>query len=128
MDAIVVTTTKKSSEEACAALADAIAKHHFGILHIHDIGKTLASKGVALDQDVRVYDICNPQQAAEVLARNPLVAAALPCAVAVIGEGTGAKFAFLRPTAVLGLFGEGELAAVAHEIEETVTTIVREAA
>jgi uncharacterized protein (DUF302 family) len=53
----------KSFEEACRALEAAIANHRFGVLHIHDVRPTLAKKGVVLDRDLRIYDVCNPQRA-----------------------------------------------------------------
>lgn len=128
MEAIIVMTTRKPIADACAALERSVAAHGFGILHVHNLGATLAKKGVPFDGDVRVYDVCNPQRAKEALDQNPLVAAALPCSVAVVGEQGGTRFALLRPTAILGLFGTAELDDLALDVEAAVTAIVEEAA
>lgn len=128
MENVIVVDTEKSVEEASTALERAVAEHRFGILHVHHVRQTLAAKGIALDRDVRIFDVCNPQRAKQVLDRNPLVAAALPCAIAIVGAERGSQFVFLRPTAILGLFGAEELREAAQDIERSVTEIVEQAA
>ncbi|MEW6268897.1 MAG: DUF302 domain-containing protein [Thermodesulfobacteriota bacterium] len=128
MEQIVVVESSKPFDEACRALEQAIAQHGFGILHVHDIGQTLAKKGVAFDRDVRVFDVCHPQRAKQVLDENLLISAALPCAISVFAEGGRTKLAFVRPTAMLGLFGSERLQQVAREVEDTVRRIVAAAA
>jgi len=128
MQHVVVVETSKPIEDACRALEAAIAAHRFGILHVHDVRQTLAKKGVPFDREVRIFDVCNPQRAKQVLDTNPLVAAALPCAIAVLSEADKTTFAFIRPTVMLGLFGSTELQPVAEEVERTVREIVEMAA
>jgi uncharacterized protein (DUF302 family) len=124
---VIVVETAKSMDEACRALEESIAQHRFGLLHIHDVRPTLAKKGVVLDRDVRIYDVCNPQRAKQVLDQNMLVSAALPCAISVFEEGGKTKIAFLRPTVMLGLFESPELASAAAEVERTIEEIVHAA-
>lgn len=121
---IVVVETSKPLDGTCQALERAITDHGFGILHIHNVRQTLASKGVQFDREVRIYDVCNPHRAKEVLEQNPLMSAALPCAISVFAEGARTKVAFIRPTVMLGLFGAAGLEAVAEEVERTVKQIV----
>jgi uncharacterized protein (DUF302 family) len=128
MKNIIAVETAKSVDEACAALEKAVAAHHFGILHVHNVRQTLANKGVALDREVRIFDVCNPQRAKQVLEANPLAATALPCAIAVFVEHEKTTLAFIRPTAMLGLFGSEDLKPVAEEVERTVQEIVEAAA
>ena len=128
MENVVVVETGKSFEDACRALEQAIADHRFGVLHVHDVQKTLASKGVALGRPVRIFDVCNPQRAKQALDETPLVAAALPCAIAVLVEGDRTRFVFLRPTVMLGLFQAPVLHPMAEEVEGTVRAIVDQAA
>jgi uncharacterized protein (DUF302 family) len=74
-----------------------------------------------------VFDVCNPQRAHEVLSANPVLSVALPCAISVYTEAGRTKIAFIRPTAMLGLFG-ASAQQVAAEVEATVTKIVERAA
>lgn len=127
MDHVVVVESAKPFEEACRALEQAVTEHGFGVLHVHDLGRTLAGKGYALGFEARVFDVCNPQRAHEVLSANPVLSVALPCAISVFTEDGRTKLAFIRPTAVLGLFGAGARQ-TAEEVEATVGEIVARAA
>ena len=40
-----VVETDKSFEQAAADLEAAVTRHGFGVLHVHDLGQTLRSKG-----------------------------------------------------------------------------------
>jgi uncharacterized protein (DUF302 family) len=128
MDNIVVVETSKPIDEACTALEKAVAEHRFGILHVHNVRETLSKKGVSFDRDVRIFDVCNPQRAKQVLEKNPLMSAALPCAISVFSDAGKTIFAFIRPTVMLGLFGAASLDPVAEEVERTVKEIVDAAA
>ncbi len=128
MDNIIVIKTSKPIDEACTALEKAVAEHRFGILHVHNVREALSKKGVPFDRDVRIFDVCNPQRAKQVLEKNPLMAAALPCAISVFSEAGKTTFAFIRPTVMLSLFGAADLDPVAEEVERTVKEIVEAAA
>ena len=52
MKNIVAVETAKSIDNACVALENAVAEHHFGILHVHNVRQTLANKGIAFDREV----------------------------------------------------------------------------
>jgi uncharacterized protein (DUF302 family) len=128
MENIVVVESSKPIDEACQALERAVTEHRFGILHVHDVRQTLAKKGVPFDREVRIFDVCNPQRAKQVLEKSPLMSAALPCAISVFSEAGKTTFAFIRPTVMLGLFGVADLGPVAEEVERTVREIVEAAA
>ena len=44
-----VVETDKSFEQAAADLEAAVTRHGFGVLHVHDLGQTLRSKGIACE-------------------------------------------------------------------------------
>ena len=127
-DRLVLVESRKSMEEACAALEKSVADHRFGLLHVHDVTGTLAKKGVVFDRPVKVFDICNPQQAKKVLDANVLISAVLPCSVSVFREGDRTRMAFVRPTVMLGLFEAPGLRPVAEEVERSMREIVEAAA
>jgi uncharacterized protein (DUF302 family) len=124
MGALVIVDSNKSMEQACRSLEDAVVAHGFGVLHVHDIRQSLAKKGIPFDREVRVFDICNPARAREVLERQAEVAALLPCSIAVFSDGKHARFSYARPTALLGLVGSAEIEPVAQEVERIVGEIV----
>ena len=67
MDPFFILDTPKSFEEASVALQEAVAEHGFGVLAVHDLGNTLRSKGLPFPEQCRIFEVCNPQQAAAVL-------------------------------------------------------------
>jgi len=128
MEHLVVVETSKPIDEACRALEQSVADHRFGVMHIHDVRQTLANKGFEFDREVRIFDVCNPQRAKQVLEKNILISSVLPCSISVFSEGDQTKFAFVRPTVMLDLFGSAELKPIAEEVESTVREIVEAAA
>jgi uncharacterized protein (DUF302 family) len=115
-------------DEACQALEKSVAEHKFGVMHVHNVRQTLANKGVEFDREVRIFDVCNPYRAKQVLETNILISAVLPCSISVFSEGDMTKFAFLKPTVMLDVFGSTELETIAKEVENTVRDIVETAA
>ena len=111
-----------------ADLEQAVARHKFGVLGVHDLRAKMAEKGVAFARECRIFEVCNPHQAKKVLETNLQVSTALPCRISVYEEGGKTKLATIRPTALIGLFGTPELKSVAEEVEDTMVRIMAEAA
>ena len=109
-------------------LERAVARHKFGVLGVHDLKAKMAEKGVPFARECRIFEVCNPHQAKRVLEANLQVSTALPCRISVYEEGGTTKLATIRPTALIGLYGTPELKSVAEEVEDTLVTIMAEAA
>jgi uncharacterized protein (DUF302 family) len=109
-------------------LEQAVARHKFGVLGVHDLKAKMAEKGVPFARECRVFEVCNPHQARKVLEANLEVSTALPCRISVYEESGKTKLATIRPTALIGLYGTPELKSVAEEVEDTLATIMAEAA
>lgn len=65
-----IVETEKSFDQAVSDLEVAVKNNGFGILHIHDLGKTLRSKGVAFKEECKIFEVCNPMEAAKVLSAD----------------------------------------------------------
>ena len=55
-----IVDTKKSFNQASTDLASAVTRHGFGVLHVHDLGTTLRSRGTAFTEECKVFEVCNP--------------------------------------------------------------------
>lgn len=129
MESSVILNTAKAFEDACSDLKAAATKHGFGVLAVHDLAATLRSKYISFAEQCRVFEVCNPQQAAKLLAEDLCLSMALPCRISIYTESGQTKIAMIRPVAMLrdlsSLPGPME---VAQEVESTMTTLVQEVA
>jgi uncharacterized protein (DUF302 family) len=120
--------TAKSFEQASTDLDAAVKRHNFGVLHVHDIGNTLRSKGQNFTENCRVFEVCNPAQAAKVLAADMGLNTALPCRISVYTEKGKTKIGMIKPGAMLAMLSkDASLAQVAREVEEQTTLMINEA-
>ena len=123
-----IVETVKSFEQAATDLDAAVKKHGFGVLHVHDLGNTLRSKGMAFDEQCRVFEVCNPAQAVKVLAADMRLNMALPCRISVFTQGGKNMIGLIKPVEMLAaLSQDATLLQVANEVEESTIRMVNEA-
>ena len=124
-----VVDSDKSFEQAASDLEAAVAAHGFGVLHVHDLGATLRSKGVDFGEECKVFEVCNPMQAARVLSVDMRLNMARPCRISVYTESGATKIGLIQPEAMLAsLSDDTELRDVAAEVEEKTIQMVDAAA
>jgi uncharacterized protein (DUF302 family) len=123
-----IVESRKPLDRVAKDLEDAVARHQFGVLGVHDLKAAMAKKGVDFGPDCRVFEICNPQQAKKVLEANLEISTALPCRISLYEEGGVRKLATIKPTTLIGLYSTPGLKAVAQEVEATLEAIMAEAA
>lgn len=120
--------TGKSFDQASADLESAVKRHGYGVLHIHDLGATLRGKGIAFDEECKVFEVCNPGQAAKVLSADMRLNMALPCRISVFSEKGKTKIGLIKPVQMLStLSQDAGIAQVAKEVEEKTIQMVNEA-
>lgn len=123
-----IVESEKNFDQAAADLDAAVKRHGFGVLHIHDVGETLRSKGVAFEEQCRIFEVCNPLQAAKVMSADMRLNMALPCRISVFTEKGKTKIGLIKPGQMLAALSDSaELAQVAKEVEEKIFLMVNEA-
>ena len=123
-----IVETAKSFGQASIDLEAAVKRNGFGVLHVHDLGATLRGKGVAFDEECRIYEVCNPGHAAQVLKSDMRLNMALPCRVSVYTEKGKTKIGFIEPVQMLSaLSRDAALIKTAKEVEEAIVRMVEEA-
>jgi uncharacterized protein (DUF302 family) len=123
-----IVDTEKNFDQASADLEAAVAKHGFGVLHVHDLGNTLRSKGIDFAEQCRVLEVCNPVQAAKVLASDMRLNMALPCRLSVFTEGGQTRIGMIRPAQMLySLTQDKALTDVSAEVEEKTIQMIEDA-
>jgi len=120
--------TSKDVDTAARDLEEAVKRNKFGVLHVHDLQKTLKEKGVDFPNACKILEVCNPQRANQVLTQNMTVNMALPCRISVYEEGGRTKIGMVKPTALLAIFpGADALKSVAEEVERETMKMIEEA-
>ncbi len=124
-----IVNSPKSFEDASAALQTQVKQLGFGVLHIHDLGNTLRSKGLEFKEQCRVFEVCNPVQAARVLDVDMRLNMALPCRISVFTDKGETRIGLIRPADMLAaLSDDPQLRAVAQEVEAKTRQMVDNAA
>ena len=123
-----IVETKKSFEQASNDLDAAVKQHGFGVLHVHDLGATLRSKGIEFAEQCKVFEVCNPAQAAKVLAADMRLNMALPCRISVFTENGVTKIGLIRPAQMLAsLSQDAALVQVSEDVENKTIQMVDDA-
>ena len=123
-----IVESEKSFEQAAVDLEKAVKRNGFGVLHVHDLGSTLRKKGVAFEEQCKIFEICNPKQASKVLSTDMRMNMALPCRISVYTEDGKTRIGMIKPKGMLaGLSSDPALATVAEEVERKTTAMIDEA-
>lgn len=123
-----IVDTAKSFKQAASDLEAAVKRHQFGVLHVHDLGNTLRGKGVDFKDECKVFEVCNPGQAAKVMGLDMRLNMALPCRISVYTEQGQTRIGLIKPAEMLaGLSQDPTLLQIANEVEAQTVQMVDEA-
>ena len=78
-----VEISNKSVGEVVEKIKEVCPKYKFGIQHIHNITETLKSKGINLENECQILDICNPIIAEKFLSEDMSLSIIMPCKISV---------------------------------------------
>ncbi|HSN00013.1 MAG TPA: DUF302 domain-containing protein [Rudaea sp.] len=124
-----IVDSKKPFAKAVEDLDAAVKRHQFGVLHVHDLGNTLRSKGQEFAGECKVFEVCSPRHAAAVLATDLRMNTALPCRISVYTEDGRTRLGMIAPREMLAMLSnDPKLAAVAAEVDAATRKMIDEAA
>ena len=76
-----------------------------------------------------MFEVCNPQQAAKVLAADMALNMALPCRISVYTQAGKTPIGMIRPEAMLNALSSNPAPAdVARQVEDSTVAIIKAAA
>ena len=123
-----IVETQKTIEQAATDLTQAVADNKFGVLHVYDLKETLKSKGIEFENECRVFEICNPVKAKEVMTEDMSMNMVLPCRISVYQEGGKTLIGMIKPKDMLTALSDSKkLHAIAEEVENTMYKIINQA-
>ena len=122
-----IVETRKTIEQVCSGLESSVTKYGFGVLHIHDLKQTLNGKGIQFPNSCKVFEVCNPQKANDVMTYDMSLNMALPCRISVWEEKGKIYIGMISPKSILSLLSQSpQLMSMAKEVEETLEKIISE--
>lgn len=123
-----IVESEKAFAQAVQDLDLAVREHGFGVLHVHDLGNTLRSKGIDFTEECQVFEVCNPAQAGKVLSVDMRLNMALPCRISVFTEKGRTKIGMIRPADMLSsLSPDATLQDTAREVEAKTMAMIEQA-
>jgi uncharacterized protein (DUF302 family) len=123
-----VVETDKPAQQAVEDLKAAVERHGFGVLHVHDLKSTFASKGFDFPSECQILEVCNPQQAIKVLSEDMGLNIALPCRISVYEEAGRTKIGMAKPTEMLEALSDSPvLKRIAQEVEQKTMQMIDDA-
>ena len=120
--------SKKPLADIERALNESAARHQFGVIAVHDLRETMQKKGVDLDMQCRIYEVCNPRQAKRVLEEDGAISTALPCRISIYGNQGDFTIATMLPTEMMKAFNRPGIEPVAKEVEQVIVEMMDDAA
>lgn len=119
--------TDKSVPEAITALEGALTKRKFSALWHLDMGAKLREKGLDLEPEFHVFEVCNAPRAKEALETNVEVGYFLPCKMVVYKKDGKTHVGMLKPNLLMDMVGEDRLQSLATDVDSELKAAVDEA-
>jgi uncharacterized protein (DUF302 family) len=123
MEFAYTVTSHKAVDQAERAVQDAAAVQGLRVLHVHDVQKTFAEKGIAREP-YKIIEICNVRYANQALTADPMMGMMMPCKVNVFAEEGETKIALLLPSLLAEFFPRANLDGMARELETLLRGVV----
>jgi len=127
MEFQLVFQTEKSVNEAISAVETALSERKFSVLWNFDVNAKMAEKGLTIEPEVRILEVCGAGHAKRAIDTNSAVAAFLPCKITVKREGNQTQFILLRPTLMMEMIGDANLQPIADEVESAMVAAIKAA-
>jgi uncharacterized protein (DUF302 family) len=119
--------SKKPIIDVIFLLEEVLKEEKFGVLWKLNFKEKLHEKGVNLDKEFVVLEVCNPHEAKRVLTKNTLVGYFLPCKIVVYLEGGETKIGMPKPTSLITMLSDPELDEIAKSIEDRLIGCIEKA-
>lgn len=113
----VSVSTAKSPADAVKAVEAALAERKFSVLWHLNVGEKLTEKGLTLEPEVHILEVCSAPRAKQAIETNPEVAYFLPCKIVVKRVNGETEIGLARPTMLMDVLGDGRLQQLAEEVE-----------
>jgi len=123
MDFDYTVTTTKDFDSAVEIVQKEISKAGMGVLHIHDVQKTLAEKGFRREP-FKIVEFCSAKYANEFLQADIKVGLCMPCKINVYLQNGQTFISGMRPIVLPQFFPQADLEDKTEEIDQIIQNII----
>ncbi|AST91715.1 MAG: DUF302 domain-containing protein [Bacillus sp. (in: firmicutes)] len=116
--------TDKSMNDAIESIKESLEDEGFGILWMFDMKEKLQEKELEFQKELRVLEVCNPQEAQRVLNENQMAGYFLPCKIVVYEDNGQTKIGMPKPTALISLLNDDNMKLFAKDIEDRLISCI----
>lgn len=109
MNLIYKVESKKSLINAVNDLKDSLSEYKFGVLWELDFKEKLKEKGVDINHDIIILEVCNPKRAKNLIEKNVEVAFFLPCKVVVYEQNNTVFMGMINPIELINYLEDSRL-------------------
>jgi uncharacterized protein (DUF302 family) len=128
MSTVYIVPSYKRFEDAVADLESAAQRHGIDLLNVHDLGATLRRKGEPFSEECKVYEVCDPSAATQVMSADMRLNMAVPCRISVYTDRGATRIGLMRPAPLLEeLSDEPRIREVVEDVDEQARRLVDEA-
>ncbi len=120
--------TQKDFDKVVQDVQEKSKEKGFGVMSVHEVHKILESKGMPINYKCTIIEICQPKAASTVLSKRADISTAMPCRISVYEQNGKVFLSTMAPTELLNLYKADEFKELAQEIENTIKSIMEEAA
>ena len=123
MDFDYTQTTSKNFDSAVKSVEDEIAKAGMRVLHIHDVQKSLAEKGIERDP-FKIVEFWNAKYANDFLNADIKIGLCMPCKINVYIKDGQTFISGMRPIVLSHFFPNADLGNKPQEIDQKIQDII----
>ncbi|WP_096188051.1 DUF302 domain-containing protein [Evansella halocellulosilytica] len=117
-------TTDKSPQEAIHSLEESLQEEGFSILWSFNVKDKLDEKGLGLDEPFHILEVCNPNDAKQVLEFSKLAGYFLPCKIVVYVDNGLTHIGMPQPTSLMDFIDDSHVRQVANDVEQRLITSI----
>ena len=115
--------TDKPFEEAVASIIRSLEERKFCVWKLN-LKERLHEKGVNFESSFIFLEVCNPNQAKEILSDHPDAGYFLPCKLAVYEVKGSVVIGMARPEILINMLGYEDLKNTAAQMEEILVRVI----
>jgi len=119
--------TEKNFKDAVESLKASLNSSGFGVLWELNFKDKIKEKGLEFNTNFKIFEVCNPQQAKEVLEKKIEVGYFLPCKIVAYEKDNSVYIGMLKPSDFMGVFNDKDLIDIAKEVEAELKSAIESA-